>query len=57
MNSRFMSSRFLIAMLVYAGLATAAALRLDGRPRLVVWLVLGLFAFRTVLVVLKQSID
>ena len=57
MNSRFMSSRFLIAMLVYAALATAATLRLDGRPRLVVWLVLGLFAFRTVLVVLKQSTD
>jgi len=52
-----MNQRFIIAMLFYAGLAIAASLRLDGRPRIVVLLVLGLFAFRTLLVVLKQSAD
>jgi hypothetical protein len=52
-----MNRRFVIAMLVYAVLATAASFRLEGRPRLVVWLVLGLFAVRTLLVVLKQRID
>jgi hypothetical protein len=44
-------------MLAYAALAAVASFRLDGKPRLVVWLVLGLFAVRTVLVVLKQRID
>jgi len=44
-------------MSVYAALAVLAAYRLDGRPRLVVWLVLGLFAVRTLLAVLKQRID
>ncbi len=46
--------RFLLAMLTYAALAVLAAFRLDGRPRLVVWLCLGLFAFKTLLLVLKR---
>jgi hypothetical protein len=44
-------------MLAYIALAVAASYRLDGRPRLVVLVVLGLFAVRTLLVVLKQRID
>jgi hypothetical protein len=52
-----MNRRLVVAMLMYAALATAASFRLDGKPRLVVWLVLGLFAVRTVLLVLKQRID
>jgi hypothetical protein len=46
--------RFVFAMLSYAALGAAASYRLSGRPRLVVWLVLALFAFRTVLALLKQ---
>lgn len=46
--------RAVIALAAYAALAALAALRLDGRPRLVVWLFLGLFAVKTLLVVLKQ---
>ena len=49
-----MNRRFIVAMFLYAVLAVAASFRLDGRPRLVVWLVLGLFAVRTLLAVLKQ---
>jgi hypothetical protein len=52
-----MNRRLAVAILMYAALATAASFRLDGRPRLVVWLVLGLFAVRTVLAVLKHRID
>ncbi len=44
-------------MLAYAAIAIAGTVRLDGRPRLVVWLVLGLYAVRTVLAVLKQRVD
>jgi hypothetical protein len=53
-ESRPTHRRFLIAMLVYAGLAILATVRLDGRPRLVVWIFLGLFAVKTLLLVLKQ---
>jgi hypothetical protein len=49
--------RFIVAMLVYAALAVLAAFRLEGRPRLVVWMFLGLFAIKTLLVVLKQRAD
>jgi hypothetical protein len=52
-----MNRRLVVAMLVYAALAAVASFRLDGKLRLVVWLVLGLFAVRTVLVVLKDRID
>jgi|SRR5580658_4969317 hypothetical protein len=53
----FLNPRFVFAMVVYAAIGTAASFRLDGRPRVVVWLVLGLFVVRTVLVVLKQRLD
>jgi hypothetical protein len=46
--------RFAIALLAYAALGIAASYRLSGKPRLVVWLVLALFAFRTWLALLKQ---
>ncbi len=49
--------RFIVAMLVYAALAVLAAFRLEGRPRLVVWMFLGLFAIKTLLVVLQQRTD
>ena len=52
-----MNRRLVAAMLAYAILAALASYRLDGRPRLVVWLVLGLFVVRTVVAVLKQRID
>jgi hypothetical protein len=52
-----MNRRFAAAMLIYALLAVAASFRLDGRPRIVVWLVLGLFVVRTFLAVLKQRAD
>jgi hypothetical protein len=52
-----MNRRFVVAMLAYAVLAAVASYRLDGRPRLVVWLILGLFVVRTVLLVLKQRVD
>lgn len=52
-----MNLRFVVAMLAYAAIAVAAAVRLDGRPRLVVWMILGLYAVRTLLAVLKQRID
>jgi len=46
--------RFVFAMLVYAALGAVASYRLSGKPRVVVWLVLALFAFRTVLHLMKQ---
>jgi hypothetical protein len=49
--------RAITALVVYAALAIVAAFRLDGRPRLVVWLFLGLFAVKTFLLVLKQRTD
>ena len=54
---RFTHPRFLTALLAYAALAALATFRLDGRPRMVVWLFLGLFAFRTVLLVVKEAAD
>jgi hypothetical protein len=49
--------KLIVALLAYAALAALATLRLDGRPRIVVWLFLGLFALKSVLVVLKQRAD
>ena len=46
--------RAIMAVTAYAALAVLAAARLDGKPRLVVWLFLGLFAVKTLLVVLKE---
>jgi|HubBroStandDraft_6_1064221.scaffolds.fasta_scaffold7676283_2 hypothetical protein len=49
--------RFVVAMLVYAALAVLSSFRLEGRPRIAVWIVLGFFAVKTLLAVLKQSVD
>lgn len=49
--------RLTFALLAYAALAVLASVRLDGKPRLVVWLFLGLFAIKSLLVVLKQRAD
>ena len=46
--------RLAFALLAYAALAAVATVRLDGKPRMVVWLFLGLFAVKTLLMVLKQ---
>ena len=43
-------------ILLFAALIVAASLRLDGRPRIAALLVLGLFAVKTLLAVLKQSV-
>ena len=55
--TRTSKRRLITALLLYAGLAAVAAVRLEGRPRLVVWLFLGLFAVKTLLVVLRQKND
>lgn len=55
--NRFSNPRFLKAFAAYAVLAAGASFTLDGKPRMVVWLFLGLFAIRTILVVLKESVD
>lgn len=52
-----MNRKFIVAMLLFAALAVAVFLRLDGRPRIAAWLVLGLFAVKTLLAVLKQTAD
>jgi len=53
-KERLLNQRFILAMLAYAILAVAASLRLEGRPRIAVWLILGLFAAKTLMAVLKQ---
>jgi len=52
-----MDQKFIAAMSVYAGLAVLAGFTLDGDIRLGVWIFLGLFAFKTWLVVLKRQGD
>jgi hypothetical protein len=52
-----MNRRFAVAMVMYGALAIGASFQLDGRPRIAVWLVLGLFVTRTLLAVLKQRAD
>jgi hypothetical protein len=44
-------------MSAYAILAVLAGFTLEGRVRLGVWLILGLFAIKTLLVVLKRLQD
>lgn len=44
-------------MATYAILAVLATLTLDGKPRIVIWVVLGGFALKTYLVVLKDRAD
>jgi len=51
-----MNRRLAAAMLMYLAIGAAASYRLNGRPRIAVCLVLGLFVFRTLLSVLKQRV-
>jgi hypothetical protein len=52
-----MNVRFVAAMSAYAVLAILAGFTLDGNIRLGTWVILGYFAFRTWLVVLKRRED
>jgi hypothetical protein len=52
-----MNRRFLYALLVYAVLAILAALTLDGVIRIATLVLLGGFALKTYLAVLKDRID
>ncbi len=52
-----MNRRFLYAMLTYAILAILAAVTLDGIIRIATWVLLGGFALKTYLAVLKSRID
>ena len=52
-----MNRRFLYAMVVYAVLAILAAFTLDGLIRIATWVLLGGFALKTYLAVLKDRID
>lgn len=52
-----MNVRFVAAMSAYAVLAILAGFTLTGNIRLGTWVILGYFAFRTWLVVLKSRED
>jgi hypothetical protein len=52
-----MNRRFLYAMLTYASLAILAGFTLDGVIRIATWVLLGGFALKTYLVVLKDRAD
>ena len=52
-----MNVRFVAAMSAYAVLAILAGFTLTGNIRLGTWAILGYFAFRTWLVVLKSRVD
>jgi hypothetical protein len=52
-----MNVRFVAAMSAYAVLAILAGFTLTGEIRLGTWIILGYFAFRTWLVVLKRRED
>lgn len=52
-----MNLKFVAAMACYTVLAILAYFTLDGRIRLVTWIILGYFAIRTCLVVLKRRLD
>ncbi|MGH9352925.1 MAG: hypothetical protein ACRD2G_12320 [Terriglobia bacterium] len=49
--------KFVAALVLYAVLAILAAFTLDGVIRIATWLFLGLFAVKTVIVVLKRRMD
>jgi len=51
-----MNRRFLYAMLTYALLAILAAFTLDGIIRIATWVLLGGFALKTYLAVLRDRI-
>ena len=52
-----MNRRFLYAMLTYASLAVLAAFTLEGVIRIATWVLLGGFALKTCLAVLKDRAD
>jgi hypothetical protein len=51
-----MNRRFLYAMLIYAVLAILATFTLDGLIRIATWVLLGGFALKTYLAVLRDRI-
>ena len=51
-----MKRRFLYAMLIYAVLAILATFTLDGLIRIATWVLLGGFALKTYLAVLRDRI-
>jgi len=51
-----MNRRFLYAMLIYALLAIVAGFTLDGLIRIATWVLLGGFALKTYLAVLRDRI-
>jgi len=50
-----MDLKFIAAMSTYAALGLLAGFTLTGRIRIATWLILGLFAIKTWLVVLKRG--
>ena len=50
-------TRFWVAMALYGVLALAAGLTLERTPAIVVWLLLGAFAFRTWIALKRQGDD
>lgn len=52
-----MNLKFAIAMACYLALAVLAAFTLDGKIRIGTWIILGYFAVRTFLVVLKRRME
>lgn len=52
-----MNLKFVAAMACYAVLALLAGFTLDGKIRIGTWIILGYFAIRTYLVVLKSRTE
>jgi hypothetical protein len=52
-----MNLKFAMAMGAYIALAVLAGVTLDGKMRIGTWIVLGYFAVRTYLVVLKRRLE
>jgi hypothetical protein len=52
-----MKRRFQYAILTYLALAILAAFTLDGVIRIATWILLGGFALKTYLAVLKDHVD
>ena len=52
-----MNLKFVAAMCCYAALAILAGLTLTGKIRIGTWVILGYFAIRTCLVVLKDRLE
>jgi hypothetical protein len=52
-----MNLKFALAMVSYIGLAILAGFTLTGNIRIGTWIILGYFAIRTYLVVLKRRLE